>query len=72
MTSSEIQFFETRAERFVALVENRIYGEEAPLEAVFRRTVEPVSFPQREEGQAQQARVGDVWGRNWESAWFRL
>jgi alpha-mannosidase len=48
------------------------YEERAPLSAIFTHDLEPIPFSSLPEREWKAIRVGERWGGNWESAWFRF
>ena len=61
-----------RIKPFLKTLKEKIVIESVPLEARYSRSVEPVPFDRRLEGEYVKAEVGDIWGNAWESAWFNL
>ncbi len=61
-----------RIEQFNRRAMKAIVKETVPLEASFARSSEPVGFEHRTKLAYSSIEVGEVWGKTWESAWFRL
>ena len=72
MIETQRIFFERQAEAFVKHLGNRAYGDHVPFSAEYSHSVLPVSFQKRTAGTHLPISEGDVWGKAWESAWFRL
>ena len=64
--------YQKRIEKFLEQIDADIYPEAVPLTARFARSSEPVPFQDREKLQYSPIQEGDVWGHEWESAWFHL
>jgi len=64
---------ETRIERALLLIQERIYADRAPLEVeVFPENGEPVFPPRIPQAGFQEFRVGESWGPAWSTTWFRF
>lgn len=72
MNDKELRFYETQAERFVARLAKLVVQAEVPLTAECCTTAEPVPFARRLDYAYRPIAEGEVWGRTWESGWFRL
>ena len=63
---------EGRIDRFVREVWSRVYEENIPLKAVHARTDAPVLFKNIGKLKFKEAKRGEPWGLNWDSAWFKF
>ena len=61
-----------RIEQFYRRAVGAIVKEAVPLTATFARSAEPIPFADRIQLSYCPAQVGDIWGKTWESAWFRV
>ncbi|NOY82655.1 MAG: alpha-mannosidase [Kiritimatiellaeota bacterium] len=72
MTSAEIRFRQNRIRSFLEYLPNLLY----PLEAEMRLTVttdpDPIPFESLSTREFRKISEGEVWGRDWSSAWFRI
>lgn len=48
------------------------YEERVPLSAIFTHDPEPIPFGSLPEREWKEIKVGERWGGNWESAWFKF
>lgn len=72
VNQKEILIAIRRIEQFNRRAMKAIVQETVPLEASFARSSEPVRFEHRTKLAYSSIEVGEVWGKTWESAWFRL
>jgi len=72
MTDRELRFYETQADRFASRLLRFVVASEVPLAAECSTTSDPVPFARRLEHPYRPVAEGEVWGRTWESGWFRL
>ncbi len=72
MHENIFRIYQNRIEKFLEHIEPDIYPETVPLRATVATTSEPVSFQDKETLPFSHIKTGDVWGHEWESAWFHL
>ena len=65
------QYF-NRIDYFFQTIDQLIYPEYIQFDAEFAKTSEPVPFQERLKLSYKPVREGEIWGREWESAWFHL
>lgn len=61
-----------RLEHFYSRAVSNIISAAIPLTASYARSAEPVRFEERTRLAYNTIQAGEIWGRTWESAWFRL
>lgn len=64
--------FLTRVEEFIRAQKQEIYPRSIPLRGIVSVTDDPVPFAQREDLPYHAVSEGDVWGKEWQSAWFHF
>ncbi|HOV69329.1 MAG TPA: alpha-mannosidase, partial [Clostridia bacterium] len=67
-----IQFMESEIKKVREIINEKIYTVLEPLDAVMYKTREPLPFERRTEGEKSVVKVGEVWGENWDCAWFNF
>ena len=72
MLQREYDYYYERSMKFQERVSRHILGKNIPLQAEVFRSVEPVPFHLRNEGEYRPIAEGETWGGAWESGWFRL
>lgn len=72
MHSKIIEMYKERYREFLILLKREIYPASVPLQAVFACTDEPVKFADRLKLDYKKITQGEVWGHEWQSAWFNF
>ncbi len=73
ITTTQQELYVSRFEKAMERVGERILSGAAKLDASMRLCQQPVSYSKRlDSGEYVPVHEGDVWGREWESAWFVL
>ena len=67
-----IEMYKERYREFLILLKRDIYPDSVPLHAEFACTDEPVKFADRLDLEYKEIRQGEVWGHEWQSAWFNF
>jgi len=66
------QVYITRIARFKERLAREVFTRRHGFEIEFARSKEPVPFSGRSRLAYESGRIGQTWGRFWDSAWFRL
>ena len=72
MFPREIEFYLKRAKTFAARVKGAIYPRTIELNCEYASSAEPVEFKDRLALAYAPIRKGEIWGRDWSSAWFHV
>ncbi len=72
MHEQEENLYITRIERFFQRLKGTILAERVPMKAQYTPVQQAVPFNRLSNLAYRNVAVGDIWGRRWESAWFRL
>ena len=72
MTERELRIYERQAQRLVADMAEGMYPASVALQAECCTTDDPVRFADRTKQTYRPVVEGEVWGRTWQSGWFRL
>lgn len=72
MFASDVYLYQDKVARFIRGLATSRYAEHVALEAECAVCREPVPFDRREALAYHPVREGDIWGEDWDSAWFRL
>jgi alpha-mannosidase len=72
MTENEINTVKQRTGLFLERAAAQILREFVPMDAQYAKTREHVRFTERPQGRYRPIREGAVWGKVWDTAWFRL
>jgi len=72
MLESEKSLYEKRISAFLTRLEGLIYQRHIPLEMQAFVTDEAVPFADRLKGDYHSIAINDVWGHEWQSAWFHV
>jgi alpha-mannosidase len=73
MRREKIKQYEVRVQKFLErLNKGAVFIDQVPLEASHYRTSEPVAWSERLQGDYQPVKQGDVWGSEWDCAWFHI
>lgn len=68
-----LKIYQTRVNYFLNWLQNfGILSDSAPLSAKISVTDEPVPFADRLKGKYREAKLGEQWGREWQSAWLHV
>ena len=67
-----IKMYKERYNEFLLCLKKDIYPDSVPLTAKFACTDEPVKFADRLKLDYKEIRQGEVWGHEWQSAWFNF
>jgi alpha-mannosidase len=67
-----IEMYKERYNEFLLCLKKDIYPDSVPLTAKFACTDEPVKFADRLKLDYKEIRQGEVWGHEWQSAWFNF
>ncbi|MFA7231057.1 MAG: glycoside hydrolase family 38 C-terminal domain-containing protein [Victivallaceae bacterium] len=72
MHLEKLKHYQTRAEVFFKLLQRDFIKESANFEAEHFVTDEPVAFAEINKYTFKPVTTGEIWGKNWQCAWFRL
>ncbi|MFC2158122.1 alpha-mannosidase [Acidobacteriota bacterium] len=72
MIESERKLYEVRVNKFLILLKSLIHEGESPLEGEYCVYDPMVGFDERTSGTFNPIKNGEVWGKDWERAWFHL
>ena len=72
MFPREIEFYLKRAKTFASRVKAAIHPHAIELNCEYAPSAEPVEFKDRLSLAYAPIRKGEIWGRNWSSAWFHV
>ena len=72
MFPREIEFYLMRAKTFASRVKGAIHPHAIELNCEYAPSAEPVEFKDRLSLAYAPIRKGEIWGRNWSSAWFHV
>ncbi len=73
MRNDQIAIHYDRAINFLdRLSKDEVLIDTMPLKAVYRHSTDPVPFDRRLDGEYKEIQKGEVWGREWDSAWFHI
>ncbi|MDY5696006.1 MAG: hypothetical protein SPK75_06500, partial [Victivallales bacterium] len=72
MFPREIEFYLMRAKTFASRVKGAIYPRTIELNCEYASSAEPVEFKDRLALAYAPIRKGEIWGRDWSSAWFHV
>jgi len=72
MNERQVTFYTDRVRAFLSFLAGRFLTDSITMEAEFSLSQQPIGFGQRLNGKFGEIREGEVWGRNWENAWFHL
>ena len=72
MLESEKSLYEKRIRGFITRLEGLIYQRRIPLKLKVCVTDEAVPFADRLKGNYRSIALNDVWGHEWQSAWFHI
>ncbi|OGF49611.1 MAG: hypothetical protein A2231_05120 [Candidatus Firestonebacteria bacterium RIFOXYA2_FULL_40_8] len=67
-----VKLTEGRINHFIQAIWKQVYEETVPLKAVLAKSNDPVSFKNVKNLKFKNAKKGEVWGENWDSAWFKF
>ena len=59
-------------EKFISRIREDLYAETVPLQAEYAVSREPVKFRDRRKLRYKKIGEGELWGHEWESAWFHM
>ncbi|MBE6404729.1 MAG: alpha-mannosidase [Lentisphaerae bacterium] len=72
MHPNVITMYQERFSEFMICLKRDIYPDSVPLSAKFACTDDPVKFEDRLKLEYKEIRQGEVWGHEWQSAWFNF
>lgn len=72
MFKSQLKLLRGRAKKFAERVADAVTGDSIELNATYRFCKDPVQFVDRLAGEYKPIKEGEIWGHNWENAWFHL
>ncbi|MBO4633092.1 MAG: alpha-mannosidase [Lentisphaeria bacterium] len=72
MDPNIIKMYQERFTEFLNNLKNDIYPESVPLQAKFSCTDKPVPFSERLNLEYKEIKSGDIWAKEWQSAWFNF
>ena len=72
MFQEEVKFYMNRMNVFYKRVQDQIYSSRIPLNCVYAKTKDPVHFNDRLSLEYKPIAQGEVWGNDWDSAWFHV
>ncbi len=72
MHLEKIAIYQRRIEVFYDCLKRDYIKESSDLQAEYFMTEEPVSFADKDKYEFKPVKKGDVWGNNWQCAWFHL
>lgn len=72
MHPNVITMYQERFSEFMICLKRDIYPDSVPLSAKFACTDDPVKFEDRLKLEYKEIRKGEIWGHEWQSAWFNF
>ena len=72
MFQEEVNFYMNRMNVFYKRVQDQVYSDRMPLTCEFAATQAPVAFKDRLALTYKSIQANEVWGKNWDSAWFHV
>ena len=72
MTPKETKFYEQRIPKLIDYLPNYMYPQSVPLSVEGTTDRDPIPFEELSGREFRAMSEGDAWGKDWDSAWFRL
>ena len=72
MFQEEVNFYMNRMNVFYKRVRDQIYSSRMPLNCEYAMTKDPVAYKDRLSLNYKPIQRNEVWGKDWESAWFHV
>ena len=72
MFQEEVNFYMNRMNVFYKRVRDQIYSSRMPLNCEYAATKDPVAYKDRLSLDYKPIQRNEVWGKNWDSAWFHV
>ena len=72
MEPNVIKMYQERFTEFLHVLKNDIYPESVPFQTRFSCTDHPVPWSERLDLEYKEIKKGEVWAKEWQSAWFNF
>ena len=72
MEPNVIKMYQERFTEFLHVLKNDIYPESVPFQTKFSCTDHPVPWSERLDLEYKEIKKGEVWAKEWQSAWFNF